>query len=724
MATTQQKFDCETCREIWRMLTDPAFEGPIVFGSVQDVASVSCDVAGSLVQAFTKHLKGQFIFDEEAIFKLRRSSRGPCLELVGLKKKSGRSAYWRLLLVAKDTIESQPGIGRILDAEWTDVEVIANWKDNCLSNHGPACENSMKIEHTQPDVLIDVTLNCLVRGCDVQGRYVALSYVWGKHRSKLPEAVTRAELFNHNALSRPDIQKAIFPIIGHAIKLTSQLRERYLWVDALCVDQDDKEHTGRQLKAMAAIYANAVVTIINTDGDAGTGIPGIKGVSSAREQHQRVFQFGDEQLCVRNTGIFCLAGNGKQVYFERGWTYQEHMLSSRRIMFLNNEAHWECQCAVWHEELIPNAEVDVYLNPRLRTIMAGFPDVSALSHAIGEYNCKTLTYAEDALPAISGLLTSMSRSFTGGFLFGLPEMFFAQSLGWQPGSARGLTRRVASELPREEKLRPCDLPSWSWIGWQGRVSIPDDAARINPGLGTIQESFPIADWYCGQSPTAPPASRRLIKSAWYEQRQKWKDATNPLPPGWSRHDISGAPISKDGCPLFPDGCGEFVYRHTSMRDPDTEINDWYFPFPVPDIQSFTRPVMPEQWPYLFCKTEKVHAWAFQGIDKIRNMVPFCDAAGSHSGHLSLHNRESFEQFPDAPPERKIELVALHKVDVYSNTFDEEKQKYGGPIVKEKGMMCVLWVEWENGVAFRRAAGYVYAGLWPMLNPKEIDLVLG
>jgi hypothetical protein len=47
---------------------------------------------------------------------------------------------------------------------------------------------------------------------------------------------------------------------------------------------------------MGAIYANAIVTIVATDGDSESGIPGLKGISSPRGMRQNIIPFGDERL--------------------------------------------------------------------------------------------------------------------------------------------------------------------------------------------------------------------------------------------------------------------------------------------------------------------------------------------------------------------------------------------------------------------------------------------
>lgn len=414
-------------------------------------------------------------------------------------------------------------------------------------------------------------------------------------------------------------------------------------------------------------------------------------------------------------------------YFDRGWTYQEHMLSSRSLIFVENEVHWQCQCSVWHEELTLNTEMEKYIDPRLRVILAGFPDLGSLSHIIDGYNTKNLTFEEDALPAISGLLSLMSRSFTGGFLYGMPEMYFEQCLEWRPyWDHSNLKRRVSSDRSAANKLGPCELPSWSWVGWQGMVRMDEDATRINARQNNIKETFPITEWYCGQFPTDEPSKRRRIRSTWYEERASRKDFTKPLPPGWTRHDLSIRASFRDEPALFPDGCGDYVFRHPAMCDPDTEINDWYYPFPVADIQPSTPTFTPTQWPYLFCKTRSTRVRAFkvddgEKVDDSENVVDMWTGSGESCGKLYLHNEEQAALFRGERPGKVVKLVALCRSKHYEKTWNEDEQEYDLPI-KVTESLSVLWVEWEDGVAYRRASGVVFdeGGLeW-----RDVDLVLG
>jgi hypothetical protein len=55
--------------------------------------------------------------------------------------------------------------------------------------------------------------------------------------------------------------------------MVKHVGERYLWVDALCITQDDRTELGATLQLMHLIHGNAVFTICAMDGeDAASGL--------------------------------------------------------------------------------------------------------------------------------------------------------------------------------------------------------------------------------------------------------------------------------------------------------------------------------------------------------------------------------------------------------------------------------------------------------------------
>ena len=106
---------------------------------------------------------------------------------------------------------------------------------------------------------------------------------------------------------------------------------------------------------------------------------------------------------------------------------------------------------------------------------------------VSEYNSRMLTYLEDALNAIQGLLSEFKHTmFTTGFHFGLPLINLRRSLGWMvTGLCLGEARRSS-------------FPTWSWSGWQTKQAITFDNIEydgIQPPLGIwTPAGDPITDY--------------------------------------------------------------------------------------------------------------------------------------------------------------------------------------------------------------------------------------
>lgn len=236
-------------------------------------------------------------------------------------------------------------------------------------------------------------------------------------------------------------------------------------------------------------------------------------------------------------------------------------MSSRKLIFSKGESHWQCQCRQWHEDLARDVEIENFSNTRPQLlVVAGFPSLTVLAGLLSAYNNRSLTYDDDVLLAIAGLLSILSRTFTGGFLSGLPEMTFDTALGWKPDDSGGLRKRVPSQRRRQDQ----HLPTWSWLSWQGSImwgdhgeaNVRDVLTKYQGGGHRIQETSPMTQWYISDAPDGKP--RRKIVPTWYEERERAKDPSQPLADGWTRREAT-AGLVKGKTRLFPDGCGAYVY---------------------------------------------------------------------------------------------------------------------------------------------------------------------
>ena len=81
-------------------------------------------------------------------------------------------------------------------------------------------------------------------------RYEALSYVWGNPRETLPIYVDEGQF-----LVTVNLHAALSRLRDHSF-------ERIIWVDAVCIDQNNPEEQGQQVQLMAKIYSNAYCVIV------------------------------------------------------------------------------------------------------------------------------------------------------------------------------------------------------------------------------------------------------------------------------------------------------------------------------------------------------------------------------------------------------------------------------------------------------------------------------
>ncbi|KPA36155.1 heterokaryon incompatibility protein [Fusarium langsethiae] len=724
---------CETCKAVWQRLTNgDTFKHTINLGSYKEALPAQCPHFKPIVEALYEYSKDENGNDMSREVRIEFGTQGYAINLDETVDDCG--FHWNLALVEDDSVPHHPGTARILGHEWADLAVLNTWKDTCLSSHGASCQNPLKIWHTRPAWLIDVEQKCLVPG-NVQGNYVALSYTYGNHIGRLVDASILDMLQVPDALESPTLSEYVSPIIRNAIFLTTAIGERYLWADAICITHEDWESTARQLTLMGAIYANAIVTIIAADGDSLTGLTGIKGISAARQLKQSIIPFGDQKLLRMEN--FGLEAEYWLPYYERGWIYQEMRMSTRKIVFHEEQLHWMCQCSVWHEESAQKAQIErtpsslVTIDSSMMILFAGFFDWSVFSLLVTRYNDMTFRYDEDALPAISGLFSILSRRFEGGFLYGIPEMMFERGLGWKPWlDSTNLERRVRSSRPQDTQLKPSGLPSWSWIGWSGNVDPGyNEATLMARGFDGLEETTPITEWYTSHSPTDPPELWRRIRSAWYEDRKSYKDFTKPSPPGWTRHKAPDKSTWNDGPHLFPDGCNEYFFKHDSMPvdEPGSEEGrGWYYPFPIKEVNESTLPDMPEQTEYLFSKTNKARLWGVQKNGEGKDAL-LCNSQKQEIGFLNLVNDYYRARFPKTLTDGEggilVDLVAVCKVRTYSRTQDEVT-KIWDKTLTTKDTYLVLWVEWKDGIAYRLASGHVQVNRWDELDLESISLILG
>ena len=170
-------------------------------------------------------------------------------------------------------------------------------------------------------LLIDVKLQCVVAGT-INHRYTALSYVWGRAQSFQATLATETAMKVKGFLKTLELPR----VIQHAISFVEKLGKRYIWIDSLCIVQDDSVHKHLQLMQMDLIYSSALLTLVAvTAFDADSGLAGL--FTYPRTSAWSTAYVDDQRLISRPPEFDTIFSNSK--YRSRAWTLQENILSPR-----------------------------------------------------------------------------------------------------------------------------------------------------------------------------------------------------------------------------------------------------------------------------------------------------------------------------------------------------------------------------------------------------------
>lgn len=105
--------------------------------------------------------------------------------------------------------------------------------------------------------LIDTSTRCVVE-CAAPVAYLALSYVLGAATLPFPQVPFQLELSNIDELAQPSALRRriseLPAVIIDAMNFCTDIGHRFLWVDRLCIVQDDCQSKLAQINAIDAVY--------------------------------------------------------------------------------------------------------------------------------------------------------------------------------------------------------------------------------------------------------------------------------------------------------------------------------------------------------------------------------------------------------------------------------------------------------------------------------------
>jgi hypothetical protein len=154
--------------------------------------------------------------------------------------------------------ESDLLFGRPMSPAEVNFDLLEEWISCKPGMHCGACTPD-QMTFNFSFRLIDVKEKCIVPASSRNG-YVALSYVWGNVPQTLLTKNSHHKLATSGCLADPEL--GVPQTILDAMQVCHRLNRRYLWVDALCITQDDDNDKEAQIWAMDRIYCCAEFTIV------------------------------------------------------------------------------------------------------------------------------------------------------------------------------------------------------------------------------------------------------------------------------------------------------------------------------------------------------------------------------------------------------------------------------------------------------------------------------
>lgn len=317
---------------------------------------------------------------------------------------------------------------------------------------------------------------CLTKDLPVDTPYLTLSHCWGGKPSILL-GHKNIQILSER-LPLVDLMAEGASLLRDAILITRSLGHRYIWVDTICLNQDDDAEKMDQISKMHEFYSNAVLNLSATASKSGID-------SMILNRHLSTvmpltLQMGSDDVETNessNSLIFFNVNWGSRIEFQkinsRGWVFQERMLARRVLHFAEDQVYWECHSLeAWDTNPSGKAALqanqsDQHMKRNLSLRGRHSARLAGTDHGqyvwlglLVSYGSTVTTFPGDRLIAMSAL----ARDFA--LAFGLSNEAYKAGL-WLPHCPLALCWSSFGSRQRPGSYR---APTWSWASVEGNIS--------------------------------------------------------------------------------------------------------------------------------------------------------------------------------------------------------------------------------------------------------------
>lgn len=296
--------------------------------------------------------------------------------------------------------------------------------------------------------------------------FAALSYCWGTGEQSI---TTKANLQTR----LDEIDPSELPqTLQDGVLVCRGLGLSYIWIDSLCIIQDDEADWAAESAEMASLYSHAHIVLAATlaagadDGFLRPRDPPLKSTLIKKGRHAL-------NLEARRMRNHYAVGPPKTLIHDlplsrRGWAMQEGLLATRILHFCRDEVLYHCKTSLrcecrredlYHDEANdgrdmpptwPPTSIEHDLPYRAHDD-TGFIFTLIWDGVVREYSSRRLTFPDDTLPALSGIAQRTQTVQLGQYIAGMWERGFIFQLGWSD---------FATEASQKS---PPLKPTFSWI---------------------------------------------------------------------------------------------------------------------------------------------------------------------------------------------------------------------------------------------------------------------
>ena len=409
------------------------------------------------------------------------------------------------------------------------VELASSWIKNCREKHkcGAWSEGAEGVNTWVPTRLVDVgklkspTLKVVHSSETQDPYYCTLTHVWGP-------IAARHSLRKNNlqewCTSIPE-DSGLFPKTFHqAFNMTRLLGLRYIWIDSMCIMQDNADDWAREASQMSTVYGHSSLNILAASAtDSGPGL------------NSKRLAFTVRPCCIRNpfsaaSAVSFLVFPSRlstifqeqvdaSIISQRAWIVQERLLAPRSLFFATEQLVWSCgeleAC-----ESFPNGVNVLATRPhrqlkndkQLVSLILGtqsLGDYGTRSQRLAEawsqvarmYSAGQLSFAKDRAVALSGVAERTQSRMQGRYLAG----------HWQTQDREAFLWSLLWSIDSHPWTSSTDYiaPSWSWLSALAKVDIPTPDPlwrrrrdRLGP-VTTYESTWQVTVIACEVSLTRP-----------------------------------------------------------------------------------------------------------------------------------------------------------------------------------------------------------------------------